>query len=196
MSLSEKSTVVLIGDSIRMGYQPFVTEALAGEAEIWAPEENGGDSRNVLAHLEAWVIARVPHTVHVNCGLHDVKKSFETAVAQVPLAEYEENVRRILTVLSSLVGTQVIWASTTPVDEKLHHSNKGFDRFEADVDAYNRCARSLCRSLGIEVHDLFAVVEGIGRREILREDGVHFTEVGSRLLGGSVASCVRRYLTK
>ena len=42
MSLSEKSTVVLIGDSIRMGYQPFVTEALAGEAEIWAPEENGG----------------------------------------------------------------------------------------------------------------------------------------------------------
>ena len=196
MSLSEKSTVVLIGDSIRMGYQPFVTEALAGEAEIWAPEENGGDSRNVLAHLEAWVIARVPHTVHVNCGLHDVKKSFETGVAQVPLAEYEENVRRILTILSSLVGTQVIWASTTPVDEKLHHANKGFDRFEADVDAYNRCARSLCRSLGIEVHDLFAVVEGIGRREILREDGVHFTEVGSRLLGGSVASCVRRYLTK
>ena len=87
MSLSEKSTVVLIGDSIRMGYQPFVTEALAGEAEIWAPEENGGDSRNVPAHLEAWVIARAPHTVHVNCGLHDVKKSFETGVAQVPLAE-------------------------------------------------------------------------------------------------------------
>ena len=38
MSLGEKPTVVLIGDSIRMGYQPFVTEALAGEAEIWAPE--------------------------------------------------------------------------------------------------------------------------------------------------------------
>ena len=196
MSLSEKPTVVLIGDSIRMGYQPFVTEALAGEAEIWAPEENGGDSRNVLTHLEAWVIARAPHAVHVNCGLHDVKKSFETGVAQVPLAEYEENVRRILTALSSLEGTQVVWASTTPVDEKLHHANKGFDRFEADVDAYNSCARSLCRSLDIEVHDLFAVVEGIGRREILREDGVHFTEVGSRLLGGSVASCVRRYLTK
>ena len=43
-------------------------------------------------------------------------------------------------------------------------------------------------AFGIEVHDLFAVVEGIGRREILREDGVHFTEVGSRLLGGSVAA--------
>ena len=117
-------------------------------------------------------------------------------MAQVLLAEYEENVRRILTVLSGLEGMYVVWASTTPVDEKLHHANKGFDRFEADVDAYNRCARSLCRSLDIEVHDLFAVVEGIGRREILCEDGVHFTEVGSRLLGGSVASCVRRYLTK
>ena len=96
----------------------------------------------------------------------------------------------------ALESTRVIWALTTPVDEKLHHANKGFDRFEADVDAYNDCALSLCRAAGVEVHDLFSVVEGIGRSEILRKDGVHFSEVGSRLLGGSVASCVRRGIAK
>lgn len=192
MSSGENPTVVLVGDSIRMGYQPFVTEALDGEVEIWAPEENGGDSRNVLVHLDEWVLVRAPRVVHINCGLHDLKKSFETGAPQVPLAEYEENVRGILMRLSDLENTRVIWALTTPVDEKLHRANKGFDRFEADVDAYNHCALSLCRDSGVEVNDLFSVVEGIGRSEILREDGVHFTEAGSRLLGGSVASCVRR----
>lgn len=196
MLSDKKPEVVLVGDSIRMGYQPFVTEALDGEAEIWAPEENGGDSRNVLAHLETWVLDRLPQVVHINCGLHDLKKSFETGEAQVPLVEYEENVRRILMRLAALESTRVIWALTTPVDEKLHHANKGFDRFEADVNAYNDCALSLCRAAGVEVHDLFSVVEGIGRSEILREDGVHFSEVGSRLLGGSVASCVRRGIAK
>ena len=52
--------------------------------------------------------------------------------------------------LAALESTRVIWALTTPVDEKLHHSNKGFDRFEADVDAYNGCALSLCRDAGVE----------------------------------------------
>ena len=31
--------VVLIGDSIRMGYQDHVASQLAGRAEVWVPEE-------------------------------------------------------------------------------------------------------------------------------------------------------------
>ena len=42
--------------------------------EIWAPEQNGGDSRNVLAHLDEWMLARVPDLVYVNCSLHDLKR--------------------------------------------------------------------------------------------------------------------------
>jgi len=49
---------ILIGDSIRMGYEGFVRDALAGTADVWAPEENGGTSRNVLAHLDEWVLSR------------------------------------------------------------------------------------------------------------------------------------------
>ena len=44
--------IVLIGDSIRMGYQEKVHEQLADWADVWAPEENGGDSEKVLAHLD------------------------------------------------------------------------------------------------------------------------------------------------
>ncbi|WP_257968099.1 hypothetical protein [Peribacillus deserti] len=38
--------VLLLGDSIRMGYEPFVREALEGKAEVTAPEENA-DLQNI-----------------------------------------------------------------------------------------------------------------------------------------------------
>lgn len=185
--------IVLIGDSIRMGYQSYVVNELAGRAEVWAPEENGGDSRKVLAHLDQWVFARQPNLVHVNCGLHDLKRAFGAEPA-VPLAEYERNVRQILQTLQRGLNAPVVWATTTPVDETWHHQNKGFDRLEADVEAYNAAARAVAENLGVPIDDLFAVVQREGKARLLTQDGVHFTEQGSQLLGRAVAECIRGHL--
>lgn len=186
--------VVLIGDSIRMGYQDHVISQLAGRAEVWAPKENGGDSRNVLAHLDHWVFSRQPDVVHVNCGLHDLKRAFG-AESEVPLAEYECNVRQILQRLQRELDGAVVWASTTPVDETWHHQNKGFDRLEADVEAYNAAARAVAVDIGVPIDDLFAVVQREGKARLLTQDGVHFTEEGSQLLGRVVAECVWGHLS-
>lgn len=185
--------VVLIGDSIRMGYQNHVASQLASRADIWVPEENGGDSRKVLAHLDQWVLARQPDLVHVNCGLHDLKRAFGAA-SEVPLDEYERNVRQILQRLQRELDV-VVWATTTPVDESWHHQNKGFDRLEADVEAYNATARAVAEDLGVPIDDLFAVVEREGKAQLLTQDGVHFTEEGSQLLGRVVAECVWGHLS-
>ena len=48
--------VVLLGDSIRMGYAPLVEKRLAGMAIIVSPKANGGDSANTLKNLTAWAI--------------------------------------------------------------------------------------------------------------------------------------------
>ena len=186
--------VVLIGDSIRMGYQDHVVSQLAGRAEVWVPKENGGDSCNVLAHLDQWIFARQPDVVHVNCGLHDLKRAFG-AESAVSLVEYEGNVCQILQRLQRELNGVVVWASTSPVDENWHHQNKGFDRLEADVDAYNAAARAVAVDLGVPIDDLFAVVEGEGKARLLTQDGVHFTEEGSQLLGRVVAECVWRHMS-
>jgi len=186
--------VVLIGDSIRMGYQDHVASQLAGRVEIWVPEENGGDSRNVLAHLDQWVLERQPDLVHVNCGLHDLKRAFG-AESEVPLDEYESNVRQILQRLQRELDGAVVWATTTPVDENWHHQNKGFDRLEADVETYNAAARAVAENLSVPIDDLFAVVEREGKARLLTQDGVHFTEEGSQLLGRVVAECVWGHLS-
>ena len=187
-------TVILIGDSIRMGYEETVRAELTGLAEVWAPEDNGGTSENVLAHLAEWAISRAADVVHINCGLHDIKTEFDHDAAGVPLGAYAENVRGILTRLRDETDATIIWASSTPVIEARHNATKPFARFEADVDAYNAAAAQIAEELGIVVDDLFAAVMAAGRDELLIEDGVHFTPAGSALLGQAVATCIKGVL--
>lgn len=183
--------IVLIGDSIRMGYQPYVQELLSAQADVWGPEENGETSQNVLAHLDDWVIRRQPDVAHVNAGLHDLKRPREGGPAQIPLEAYQENVRAILRRLLTETDARIIWATITPVNEAWHHANKPFDRFEADVAAYNRAAVEICQELGIPVNDLYRVVESAGRDTLLIQDGVHFNERGYRLLAEQVAKAIQ-----
>ena len=80
----ELPKVVLVGDSIRLGYAPLVAKRLEGKARVVSAEANGGDSANVLAHLDEWVIREKPAVVHLNCGLHDLKLSKKTVVDWSP----------------------------------------------------------------------------------------------------------------
>src|SRR5262245_20817742 len=63
---AELPRVVLIGDSIRLGYAPRVAARLSGKAVVVSPTENGGDSASVLAHLDEWVLREKPDVVHLN----------------------------------------------------------------------------------------------------------------------------------
>src|SRR5687767_7524180 len=85
--------VVLVGDSIRLGYAPFVTNLLEGKAIVVSPSPNGQDSGNVLRNLEEWVIKERPDVVHINAGLHDLKLKDKSY--QVSLSEYEKNLKTI-----------------------------------------------------------------------------------------------------
>lgn len=190
--------VILIGDSIRMGYEPVVREALddgtPGAAEVWGSAENGGTSANVLAHLDEWVISRDADVVHLNCGLHDLRRERGAAGCAAPLDRYRANVEEIMRRIAGGTRSKLVWATTTPVNEKRHNAVKGFDRFGLDVAAYNRAALDAALEFDVEVNDLFEFVTAKGRDGLLADDGVHFTNAGYRLLGEEVARVVRAAL--
>ena len=189
--------VLLIGDSIRMGYAPGVRERLVGRAEIAEIPENGGDSANLLAKLPAWFAAVAddpPVVAHVNCGLHDIKRAYGSDARQVGLAEYGANVRSVLALLADRMAGKVVWASTTPVLYERHHARKGFDRFDADVLDYNEAAASVAAELGVAVHDLYRVVAHDNVIECVGEDGVHMTERGNALLADHVSKQLHDYV--
>src|SRR5437899_9672601 len=81
----ELPRVLLLGDSIRLGYAPLVAKKLAGKAEVIGPKENGGDTANTLKLLDQWLADGKPLIVHFNCGLHDLKFDKKTQKHQVPI---------------------------------------------------------------------------------------------------------------
>jgi len=188
--------VVLIGDSIRLGYAPRVTERLSGKAVVISLPENGGDSANVLAHLDEWVLRQKPDVVHWNCGLHDLKRSKTDGHHQVELDRYSENLRRIVARIREGSDAAVVFADTTPIlDERHARRGADFDRTEADVRRYNTEATAIMGALGVPVHDLHWVVEQGGTESILGPDGTHYTPAGYDRLAEAVADCVLRQLT-
>lgn len=186
--------VILIGDSIRMGYEQTVRVELAETVQVSWAEMNGFDSRNVLAKLDEWAIAPQPDLVHLNCGLHDLKRDRSAGGFQVPPADYAANVEKILQQLLAHTSAKILWATTTPVNEHWHRIHKPFDRFEADVQAYNDLAREICGRLGVAVDDLYTFVMQAGRDRYMSPDGVHFTADGYELLGVQVAKSIRENL--
>lgn len=191
--MAARKRVLIVGDSISIGYTPFVAELLAAEAETLHNPGNGGDSDNVLQNLPSWLAEASADVVHLNCGLHDVKFHRDPPRIQVPLERYQDNLRGIVQQLRSS-GAAVAWATSTPVVESRHTAVKEFDRFNRDVDACNAAAEAIVSEAGLCINDLHGVVASAGPEELICEDGVHMTEEGSRMLARAVADCLRRFL--
>lgn len=194
--MADPPKVVLIGDSIRIGYAPIAIKKLDGQAVVVQHKENGGDSANVLKNLNDWVIKEQPALVHLNCGLHDLKKDKKTGKYQVPIEEYEANLRKIVERIRKETKAVLIFVATTPILDDLHAKRgAGFDRFEADVKRYNETALNVMAELHVPVHDLHRLVHQFGADKLLGKDGTHYTPAGYERLGEAVADCVRRHLT-
>jgi len=193
----QKRLVILLGDSIRMGYEPYVVKELSDAAEVWAPKENGAHTANLLVQLSTWVLPKNAAVIHVNAGLHDLKTiHYDTRENVVPLKHYRDNVETLLRTMHERTKAKLIWATTTMVNDagsqKAREKNREFRRYHADVVAYNREAVKVCRKLGVPVNDLYALSQQNATHQM--PDGVHFEPEGYRILGAKVAARIREAL--
>jgi lysophospholipase L1-like esterase len=177
-------TLHIVGDSISIHYGPYLQTMLTGVmtySRKTAPDgnlddagaANGGDSSLVLDYLRTLQPDRSFDTLLINCGLHDIKRDVMTHAVQVPLDQYEANLREILAQAQRLAA-RTIWVRTTPViDERHNRLNTAFQRFEADVEAYNAAADRIMQEHGITTIDLFTFTRNLGPN--VYADHVHFT---------------------
>ena len=182
--------IILIGDSIRLNYQPLVAAALTGRADVSGPEQNGGSSANVLKHLKAWVLDQAPDIVHLNCGLHDLRRDGAATTPLVSLAAFAENLECIFALLTAEAHCRVIWATITPVGEAAHGATRPLRRYQADVPRYNAAALEIARRHGAIINDLGSAVTDIGPDALLLPDGVHFTDAGYAFLATRVTAAL------
>lgn len=183
--------VLLIGDSISIGYTAAVREMLKGKANVHRIPTNGGPSSRGVESLTEWLGKSKWDVIHFNFGLHDlvymgpdgarlVDPKLPGAKHQVPLPEYEKNLTRIVEQLKA-TGARVIWCATTPVPE----GTKG--RVADESVKFNEVAAKVMRAAGVPTNDLHAHAKA-RLAEVQLPANVHFTDGGSRYLAEKVAA--------
>ena len=193
LSAQTRPKVLVIGDSISIGYTPIVQVALASMAEVVRIEGNGADSANVRAKLDDWLSGTDYDLVSLNCGLHDLKY---TDRHQVESAAYQQNLEAIFNTMAGR-GVRVLWVTTTPIHDERHAGRKaGFSRVNKDVELYNEMALGIVRRRKIQVCDLYRVVQSRGMETLLLKDGTHYTPAGYQILADEVAGAIARELKR
>jgi lysophospholipase L1-like esterase len=199
--------VLVLGDSISMGYTPFVQETLQSEALVVRPmirhaaAENCAGTDKGLQELDRWLSlgGGTWDVIHFNFGLHDLKhvdagtgknSNNPQDPQQTPPPEYERQLRDIVARLQQ-TGARLVFATTTPVPE-------GGVRPHRDISApavYNEIARRVMEENEIAVNDLYKfAVERLP--QIQQPVNVHFTPEGSRQLGQQVVRSIRAALNE
>ena len=189
--------VLLIGDSISIGYTLPVRERLAGVANVHRPPVNCGPTSRGLAMVDQWLGDGEWDVIHVNFGLHDLKfvdedgrnATVQTGRHQVPPEQYRQNLDQIIGRLAA-TGATVIWRNTTPVPE----GGTDLRRFD-DVGKYNAIAAEVMARHDVAVHDLYTFAKE-REQQIQRPNNVHYTPEGSDVLAGEVARVIREALAK
>lgn len=191
---AELPRVLIIGDSISMGYTPGVKQQLAGQAIVERIPENGRSTEYGLQKLDAWLGAGRWDVIHFNFGLHDLKyvnadgKNTKPANGhpQVALDKYEANLRKLVERLKK-TGAKLVFATTTPVPAGAA------SRVAGDERRYNDAARKVMAAEHIEVNDLHEFAQPrLAKLQNPRD--VHFTDAGSAALAVEVAQAIRNQL--
>lgn len=199
---SVKSLFVL-GDSISMGYGPFLESMLegrmsyarksgteAGLEDLDFPgihSANGGDSVRCLAYLRMRVEQGDfrPDWLLLNAGLHDLKRGGPNGSFNVAPEQYEANLGAMVRLLKEH-GITPIWVRTTPIDTEMHlRHQRAFFRGREDVVMYNEIADRVMAAEGVSVIDLFGFTERFGVEAFV--DHAHFSESVKQLQAAWIA---------
>ena len=138
--------VLLIGDSIRIGYGRAVKSTLEGKANVYYPEDNCRFASYVLRYIEEykWIVPEGKVDVlHWNTGLWDCLRLYEED-PHTPLDVYAYYIERICKrIKNHYPDTTVIFATSTSVQSE--RMLKDFKRYNEEIEAYNEVAVSIVK---------------------------------------------------
>ena len=191
--------VLLIGDSISIGYTVPVREMLRGKANAHRPSTNCGPTTRGIDGIDEWLGDGKWDVIHFNWGLHDLKymgpqgqnladPEATDSRQQVPIDEYEANLQKLVARMQQ-TDAELIWRSTTPVPEGAR------GRVVGDAAKYNAVAKKIMDEHGIAIDDqyTFALAK---LKEIQLPANVHFSKDGSRELAKQAVAAIQKAFAK
>lgn len=197
--------VLILGDSISIGYTRNVRAELAGKANVFRPMDaagrapvNCGDTEMGLAGLNTWLAGRKWSVIHCNWGLWDIcyrvpgkgkagNRDKVNGRISLTIEQYAANLEKILKKLEAS-GAQVIWASTTLVPE----GESG--RVAGDEVRYNAAAAAVMKRSNVPINDLYSLTREWAGAHSSGPSDVHYKSTGNQLLGKQVAEAILAHL--
>jgi lysophospholipase L1-like esterase len=195
--------VLIIGDSISIGYTRAARAILAGKANVWRPmrgkgPDNCGDTVIGLEKLDNWLGKQKWDVIHFNWGLWDLcyrdpkggrlgGRDKVGGKLSVPQADYEKNLEQLVTRLKA-TDAKLVWANTSFVPE----GETG--RFVGDDEKYNVVAARVMEKHGIPTNDLNSLTKGFPAELFTKPGDVHYTAEGYQKIAVQVAAEIEKLL--
>lgn len=190
--------VLLIGDSISIGYTQPVRMLLQDVCAVHRPDVNCGDTARGLQEIDVWLGEKPWDLIHFNWGLHDLchrhpdsnvygNRDKIKGTLSVDLEAYKTNLERLVQSMTHS-ARRLVWANTT------HVPDGEAGRYQGDEIRYNTCAADIMNRFGIPTNDLYALTQSFPPSLFVRPGDVHYTNEGYRKIAGVTAACIRKHL--
>jgi lysophospholipase L1-like esterase len=193
---SPKTKILIIGDSISIGYTPFVAEALQDEAIVIHNPGNAQHSGNGIEKLEEWLGDENWDIIQFNWGLWDLcyrhpdskvqgNRDKTNGTITLSIEEYEKNLTEIVSRLKQ-TKAKLIFVTTSYIPE----NEAG--RFAGDDIKYNTVAKNIMIKEGVLINDIYATSKQIHKKYGKGNDDVHYTEEGYKLLANPIVKFIQK----
>lgn len=190
--------VLIIGDSISIGYTPFLAKLLKEKAVVKHHRGNARHTGTGLKKLDAWIGTEKWEVIHFNWGLWDIcyrhpaskvqgrRDKVRGTLTTTP-ERYEKNLDQLVARLKK-TGATLVWASTTVVPGKEAGRKVG------DAKKYNDIAGKIMKKYRVPTNDLHALTKTFPPSLFTRPGNVHFTKAGYRKIAEKTAQVIRAAL--
>lgn len=195
-----KKNVLIIGDSISIGYFPFVKEALSAGALVSHNPGNAQHTGNGLEKLDRWLAQGPYDVITFNWGLWDLcyrhpdadthgNRDKVNGKITYKLPAYKRNLQKLVKRLKK-TGAKLIFVTTTVVPP----NEAG--RVEGDELRYNEAAKQIMKRYNVEVLDLHPVSVDVHKRHKLADGDVHYQPEGYAELAQTVSGAIQKALNE
>jgi hypothetical protein len=199
--ISNKPKILIIGDSISMGYTPLVRKQLKKQARIYHNPKNAQHTGVGLKNSNNWIKKEKWDIIQFNWGLWDMcyripeinhpkNKDKTTGIITNNKYEYATNLDSIVETIKRQTNAKLVFVTTTHVPEQ------DAGRYANDVTAYNDTAKIIMKKHGVCINDIHKQSIIIHNNFGKGSNDVHYYKEGYKKLSDLISIFLEKQLKK
>ena len=199
--INNKPKILIIGDSISMGYTPFVSKKIKKKARVYHNPRNAQHTDVGLKNINKWIKKEKWDVIQFNWGLWDIcyripgikppnNKNKITGKITNNKVDYAIKLDSIVTIIQKHTNAKLVFVTTTHVPEQ------DAGRYASDVVAFNDTAKIIMKKYDISINDIHGKSMIIHKKFGKGLNDVHYSKNGYKQLSDLITVFLEKELKK